>query len=227
MIPAGADKGVFLLAPLATATFSLAAWAVIPVNEDSFGKWVVSGPQCGCPLSARHLVARRLRRHHGRLGIELEIPVHGQPALGGADDLATRSRSVSSSSRCCCSVGSLNLTTIVNAQEVWSRDVARHARVVPRLALGAAVPDVRRVLHLVARRDQSPAVRSRRSGITSWSRASWWNTGRRPISCSCSASTSPSPPCARWQPSCSLGGWLPPVDVWPLNAISGHFLVCG
>src|SRR5918995_5624321 len=27
-IPAGADKGVFLLAPLATATFSLAAWAV-------------------------------------------------------------------------------------------------------------------------------------------------------------------------------------------------------
>src|SRR5712691_10045483 len=32
IIPAGANKGVFLLAPLATATFALAAWAVIPVN---------------------------------------------------------------------------------------------------------------------------------------------------------------------------------------------------
>ena len=31
MIPAGANKGVFLLAPLVTATLALAAWAVIPV----------------------------------------------------------------------------------------------------------------------------------------------------------------------------------------------------
>ena len=42
IIPAGANKGVFLLAPLATATFALAAWAVIPVNEDGWGKWVIS-----------------------------------------------------------------------------------------------------------------------------------------------------------------------------------------
>jgi NADH-quinone oxidoreductase subunit H len=32
IIPAGANKGVFLLAPLVTVTLSLAAWAVIPVN---------------------------------------------------------------------------------------------------------------------------------------------------------------------------------------------------
>ena len=32
LIPAGADKGVFLLAPLVTAVLALAAWAVIPVN---------------------------------------------------------------------------------------------------------------------------------------------------------------------------------------------------
>src|SRR6478672_13902867 len=31
-IPAGANKGVFLLAPLVTCTLALAAWAVIPVN---------------------------------------------------------------------------------------------------------------------------------------------------------------------------------------------------
>src|SRR6195256_5332715 len=42
IIPAGANKGVFLLAPLATATFALAAWAVIPVNESGLGKWVIS-----------------------------------------------------------------------------------------------------------------------------------------------------------------------------------------
>ncbi len=47
LIPAGADKGVFLLAPLATATFALAAWAVIPVDENSWGKWVVSDLNVG------------------------------------------------------------------------------------------------------------------------------------------------------------------------------------
>jgi NADH-quinone oxidoreductase subunit H len=47
IIPAGANKGVFLLAPLATAVFALAAWAVIPVNENSWGKWVISDLNVG------------------------------------------------------------------------------------------------------------------------------------------------------------------------------------
>ena len=52
LIPAGADKTVFLLAPLATATFALAAWAVIPVAEGSFfglatGKWVIADLNVG------------------------------------------------------------------------------------------------------------------------------------------------------------------------------------
>ena len=33
IIPAGANKGVFLLAPLVTAVLALSAWAVIPVND--------------------------------------------------------------------------------------------------------------------------------------------------------------------------------------------------
>ena len=37
-IPAGANKGVFLLAPLVTCTLALAAWAVIPVNAG----WVIA-----------------------------------------------------------------------------------------------------------------------------------------------------------------------------------------
>jgi NADH-quinone oxidoreductase subunit H len=34
LIPAGADKGVFLLAPLVTSVLALAAWAVIPVGNN-------------------------------------------------------------------------------------------------------------------------------------------------------------------------------------------------
>jgi NADH-quinone oxidoreductase subunit H len=47
VIPSGADKGVFLLAPLVTAVLALAAWAVIPVSEDSWGKWVMSDLNVG------------------------------------------------------------------------------------------------------------------------------------------------------------------------------------
>src|SRR4029077_15769685 len=34
IIPSGANKGVFLLAPLVTAVLALSAWAAIPVNAD-------------------------------------------------------------------------------------------------------------------------------------------------------------------------------------------------
>ena len=47
IIPAGADKAVFLLAPVATATFALSAWAVIPVSQDGFGRWVISDMNVG------------------------------------------------------------------------------------------------------------------------------------------------------------------------------------
>jgi NADH-quinone oxidoreductase subunit H len=48
LIPAGADKTVFLLAPLATALFALSAWAVIPVNQSADGsKWVISDLNVG------------------------------------------------------------------------------------------------------------------------------------------------------------------------------------
>src|SRR6202012_260791 len=33
LIPAGANKGVFLLAPLVTAILALSAWAVIPISD--------------------------------------------------------------------------------------------------------------------------------------------------------------------------------------------------
>jgi len=43
VIPSGASKGVFLLAPLVTATLALAAWAVIPFSEG----WVIADINVG------------------------------------------------------------------------------------------------------------------------------------------------------------------------------------
>jgi NADH-quinone oxidoreductase subunit H len=43
VIPAGANKGVFLLAPLVTCVLSLAAWAVIPVADN----WVIADINVG------------------------------------------------------------------------------------------------------------------------------------------------------------------------------------
>src|SRR6186713_347916 len=43
VIPAGANKGVFLLAPLVTAVLALSAWAVIPVNAE----WVIADLNVG------------------------------------------------------------------------------------------------------------------------------------------------------------------------------------
>src|SRR5262247_3277322 len=43
IIPAGANKGVFLLAPLVTAVLALSAWAVIPVNAE----WVIANLNVG------------------------------------------------------------------------------------------------------------------------------------------------------------------------------------
>ena len=47
VIPAGSERTIFLLAPLATATFALSAWAVIPVSEDGLGRWVISDINVG------------------------------------------------------------------------------------------------------------------------------------------------------------------------------------
>jgi NADH-quinone oxidoreductase subunit H len=51
LVPAGSDKGVFLLAPLVASVLALAAWAVIPVNDGSWGRWVISDLNVGIPIS--------------------------------------------------------------------------------------------------------------------------------------------------------------------------------
>ena len=80
-IPAGANKGVFLLAPLVTCVLALAAWAVIPVDLG----WVIADINVGI----LYIFAISSLMVYGvimaRLGVELEISVPGRAALGGAD----------------------------------------------------------------------------------------------------------------------------------------------
>ena len=80
IIPASANKGVFLLAPLVSVVLAFAAWAVIPVSDG----WVGRRHQRWAPLSFRGFLAWRVRRHHGGVGVKFEICA----AL-----VATRSRS--------------------------------------------------------------------------------------------------------------------------------------
>src|SRR5215813_10195822 len=51
IIPSGANKGVYLLAPLVTAVLALSAWAVIPVNAPPEGAdadpWVIADINVG------------------------------------------------------------------------------------------------------------------------------------------------------------------------------------
>ena len=64
ILPAGANKAVFILAPMLTFILALVAWAVIPFGEGLGDR----RHQCRHPVSVRDFLARRLWRDHGRLG---------------------------------------------------------------------------------------------------------------------------------------------------------------
>jgi len=80
IIPTGANRVVFLLAPMLTFILAMVGWAVIPVAEGC-----AVGHQCRRAVPLRDFLARRVRHHHGRLGLELEISVPRRAALGGTD----------------------------------------------------------------------------------------------------------------------------------------------
>jgi NADH-quinone oxidoreductase subunit H len=115
LIPAGANKGVFLLAPIATATFALASWAVIPVNQNSLGKWVISDLNVG----VLYLLALSSLAVYGIImggwASNSKYPFMG--SLRSAAQMVSYEVSIGfvivTVILC---VGSLNLTDIVNAQ---------------------------------------------------------------------------------------------------------------
>lgn len=117
LIPAGADKGVFLLAPLASATFALAAWAVIPLNQDGWGKWVIADLNVGIlyilALSSLGVYGVIM----GGWASNSKYPFMG--SLRSAAQMVSYEVSIGLVIvTVLLLVGSLNLTDIVNAQKV-------------------------------------------------------------------------------------------------------------
>ncbi|HXF54502.1 MAG TPA: NADH-quinone oxidoreductase subunit NuoH [Hyphomicrobiaceae bacterium] len=116
VIPAGADKAVFVLAPLAMATCALAAWAVIPVNEDALGRWVISDLNVGILyiLAISSLGVYGIVM--GGWASNSKYPLMG--ALRSAAQMVSYEVSIGFviiTVLLC--VGSLNMTDIVNAQK--------------------------------------------------------------------------------------------------------------
>jgi NADH-quinone oxidoreductase subunit H len=145
IIPAGANKGVFLLAPLVTAVLALSAWAVIPVNAE----WVIADLNIGVlyifaisslmvygvimagwsstpNIRSSHRCARRRRWSLRSLH---RLRHHHRPAMCGI------------------------------AQSVRDRRRAGRQLGNVELVLAAAVPDVRDLLHLGTRGNQPAALR--------------------------------------------------------------------
>ena len=91
VIPAPANKGMFLLAPLVIVHARARGLGGDPARRRLGHR----RHQCRHPLHLRDLVARRLRRHHGRLGVELEISRSSARCARRRRWCPTRSRSAS------------------------------------------------------------------------------------------------------------------------------------
>ncbi len=101
IIPASANKGVFLLAPLVTGALAISAWAVIPVDQG----WAISNLNVGILYIFADLVARGLRRRSWPAGRRTRNTRSSRPCARPPRWCPTRFRSASCSSRCCCAPG--------------------------------------------------------------------------------------------------------------------------
>jgi NADH-quinone oxidoreductase subunit H len=226
IIPAGSDKAVFLLAPLATAVFALASWAVIPVNEGSFfglttGKWVISDMNVGI----LYLTAISSLGVYGIImggwASNSKYPFMG--ALRSAAQMVSYEVSIGFVIVCVIlCVGSLNVTDIVNAQK---------AGIGTRLGLTNSFLDwhwlplfpmfVVFFISALAETNRPPFdLVEAESELVAGFMVEYSSTPYLlymlgeyvAIVTMCALTT-----------ILFLGGWLPPLDIWPLNAIPGIF----
>jgi hypothetical protein len=153
IIPSGANRALFIFAPMLTFILAMMAWAVIPVNEG----WAIADINVGI----LYLFAISSLGVYGIIiaGWASNSKYAFLGALRSAAQMVSYEVSmgfVIVTVLLC--VGSLNLTAIVMAQKtVW-------------FFMAAALPDVHHLLHLDAGRDQPPALRSggRRVGTGGW-----------------------------------------------------------
>ncbi len=219
LIPAGADKGVFLLAPLATATFALAAWAVIPMNEDSWGKWVVADLNVG----VLYLLAISSLAVYGVImggwASNSKYPFMG--SLRSAAQMVSYEVSIGLVViTVLLLVGSLNMTDIVNAQKTgigtagglpasvldWHWLVLFPMFVV--FFISALAETNRPPFDLVEA--ESELVAGFMVEYASTPYLLFMLGEYVAITTMCALTT-----------ILFLGGWLPPLDIWPLNVVPG------
>jgi len=219
IIPAGSDKTVFLLAPLATATCALAAWAVIPVNENIWGKWVISDMNVG----VLYLLAISSLGVYGIImggwASNSKYPFMG--SLRSAAQMVSYEVSIGLVIICVLLlVGSLNITDVVNSQR---------AGIGTRSGLPASLVDwnwlvlfpmfIVFFISALAETNRPPFdLPEAESELVAGFMVEYSSTPYLlymlgeyvAIVTMCAMTT-----------IFFLGGWLPPLDVWPLNAVPG------
>jgi NADH-quinone oxidoreductase subunit H len=230
VIPAGADKIVFLLAPLATATFALASWAVIPVNEGSFfglatGKWVISDMNVGI----LYLLAISSLGVYGIImggwASNSKYPFMG--SLRSAAQMVSYEVSIGLVIICVLlCVGSLNVTDVVNAQKdgIGTR-VGLPNSLLDWHWLALFPMFVVFFISALAETNRPPFdLPEAESELVAGFMVEYSSTpyllymlGEYVAITTMCAMTS----------ILFLGGWLPPVDIWPLNAVPGIFWFLG
>jgi NADH-quinone oxidoreductase subunit H len=219
LIPAGADKGVFLLAPLVASVLALAAWAVIPLNENSWGRWVISDLNVG----VLYLFAISSLGVYGIImggwASNSKYPFLG--SLRSAAQMVSYEVSIGFviiTVLLC--VGSLNMTDIVNAQRMGPGTRAGLPNTLIDWHWLSLLPMfVVFFVSALAETNRPPFdLPEAESELVAGFAVEYSSTPYLlfmlgeyvAITTMCALAT-----------IMFLGGWLPPADVWPLNAIPG------
>ena len=221
VIPAGADKGVFLLAPLVASVLALAAWAVIPLNENGWGRWVISDLNVGI----LYLFAISSLGVYGVImggwASNSKYPFLG--SLRSAAQMVSYEVSIGFviiTVLLC--VGSLNMTEIVNAQRVGPGTAAglpnslvdwHWLKLLPMFLVFfvSALAETNRPPFDLPEAE-SELVAGFAVEYSSTPYLLFMLGEYVAITTMCALTT-----------IMFLGGWLPPLDVWPLNLLPGIF----
>jgi len=221
LIPAGADKGVFLLAPLVASVLALAAWAVIPLNENSWGRWVISDVNVG----VLYLFAISSLGVYGVImggwASNSKYPFLG--SLRSAAQMVSYEVSIGFviiTVLLC--VGSLNMTDIVNAQRLGPGTAAglpnslvdwHWLKLLPMFLVFfvSALAETNRPPFDLPEAE-SELVAGFAVEYSSTPYLLFMLGEYVAITTMCALTT-----------IMFLGGWLPPLDVWPLNLVPGLF----
>ena len=207
VIPAGANKGVFLLAPLVTTTLALGAWVVVPVAD----RWVFSDINVGIlyifAISSLGVYGIIM----GGWASNSKYPFLG--ALRSAAQMVSYE----------VSIGFVIITVLADgglAEPLGDRQRPgrRHPSLVPVQPRCCRWPS-----SSSSRRWPKPTARPStcRKPNPNSSPASWSNTRRRRTCSSCSSEYVSIVLMCAMMTILFLGGWHPPLDVVPFTWVPG------